>query len=373
MRILILTVTAGHGHNTSARAIEESFHAQGADAVVLDMYKHISSILYNVVDKGYLLSLRHFPRQFGHAYSTAERPIPSKILSVLNSNRLLASLLAGFFRDYKPDLILTTHVFAAQVLDVLKQQGHLDVPIMGVMTDYCIHPFWEAVPSVDYIVTANELTHFAAIRRGIAKERLLPFGIPVSARFTRRGCKRAARQKLGLPEDKTTLLLMGGSMGYGDMPHNVIQIDAMGEDYQLACITGKNERLGKELRELTTKNPLHVSGYTNQVDVYMDAADCIVTKPGGLTTTESLAKGLPMILSHPIPGPELRNANFLTNSGAAVLVSKHFPIQDAVYAVLGRPGRLALMHQAIAHIARPRAADEISRFASELVQQGIGV
>ena len=370
MRILIITVTTGHGHNASARAMEESLKASGADVVVLDMYKYINRVLYSVVDKGYLFSIRRMPRQFGRSYSHAERRvIPRKVLGALNSNRLLASRLAGFFEDYQPQLILTTHVFASQVLDVLKQHGHLDMPIMGIITDYCIHPFWETVPSTEYIVTASAHMRYAAMRRGIEPARLLPLGIPVSARFSARTDKRDARAALGLDEDRTIILLMGGSMGYGDMLHNVREIDAMGQDYQLVCIAGRNERLHKQLRKLKTKRPLHVCGFTDQVHLYMDAADCIITKPGGLTVTEALAKTLPIIVVSPIPGPEERNTKFLLNSGAAVLSDKHVPISDAVYAVLGQPGRLALMRQAISAIALPNAATEISRFALELAER----
>ena len=367
MRILIITVTTGHGHNASARAMEERLKAEGADVVVLDMYKYINRVLYSVVDKGYLFSVKHAPRQFGRTYSRAERRyIPRKLLGVLNSNRFLAGRLAGFFEDYQPRLIISTHVFASQVLDVLKEHGHLDIPFMGIITDYCIHPFWETVPQTEYIVTANEITHYAAQRRGIEAERLLPLGIPVSARFSKQTDQREARLALKLDEDKTTILLMGGSMGYGDMLKNVREIDAMDHDYQLVCIAGRNERLYAQLKALKTRSPISVCGFTDQVDLYMDAADCIITKPGGLTVTESLAKNLPMILVSPIPGPEERNANFLVNAGAAVLVSKHFPISDAVYTVLGRPGRLALMREAIKQIALPNAAEEISRFALNL-------
>jgi len=367
MRTLIITVTAGHGHNITARAMEESLSSKGADVVVLDMYKHISRVLYSVIDKGYLFSVRHLPRHFGRAYSNVERrEIPRKVLGILNSNRFLAGRLASFFEDYHPQLIITTHVFGAQVLDVLKQQGHLNVPILGIVTDFCIHPFWETVPSVEHIVTAHELFHYAAKRRGIPAERLLPLGIPCAAKFSRHKDKGEARRELGLAEDKTTILLMGGSMGYGDMLHNVAQIDALAKDYQLVCITGRNERLRKELCRLETQSPIHICGFTDQVDLYMSAADCIVTKPGGLTVSESLAKGLPMILVSPIPGQEERNTDFLTNSGAAVLVSKYFPITDAVYTVLGQPGRLELMQKAIALIARPNAAEEISQFALRL-------
>ena len=364
MRTLILTVTAGHGHNTTARAMEEALVAKGVDVVVLDMYKYISRVLYNVVDKGYLFSVRRTPRQFGRAYSSLERrEMPRRVLGIFNQNRFLAGRLAGFFVDYQPEIILTTHVFGAQVLDVLKRQGHLQVPIMGINTDYCIHPFWEDVPTVDYIVTPNELMRYAAERRGIRAQRLLPLGIPVAAKFQEKIDKQEARRVLGLQQDKTTILLMGGSMGYGDMLHNVAQVDAMGEEYQLVCLAGSNERLYQELRQLQVRSPLHVQSFTDKVALYMRAADCIVTKPGGLSTSEALACGLPMILVSPIPGQEDRNAQFFLNNGAAVLVTKYFPVADAVYAVFGQPGRLEHMREAIARIAKPSAATDIAEVA----------
>jgi len=367
MRALIMTVTAGNGHNATARSIEESLQAKGADATVLDLYKYISRVLYKVVDKGYLFSIKHMPRHFGRAYTGLERrEMPRRVLGILNSNRLLASRLAGFFQDYQPDVIVTTHVFAAQVLDVLKRQGLLSVPIVGIVTDYCIHPFWETVPSVEYIVTASELMRYAAERRGIEADRLVPLGIPVSARFGAQIPQSEARRQLGLDADKITVLLMGGSMGYGDLLKSVEQIDRMEKDYQIVCIAGGNERLYEQLRALKTRRPLHVCGFTKQVDVYMDAADCLITKPGGLTVSEALAKRLPMILVSPIPGQEDRNANFLVNAGVAVLVNKHFPMAEAVYSVLETEGRLEHMRMAISAVARPRAAEDIGELALRL-------
>jgi len=364
MRILILTVTAGHGHNTTARAMEEALSEKGADVVVLDMYKYISRVLYSVVDKGYLFSVKHTPRQFGRAYTNLEqREMPRKVLGILNQNQFLAGRLAEFFVNYEPELIITTHVFGAQVLDVLKKQGHLRMPIMGIVTDFCFHPFWEDVSSVEYIVTPSELMRYAAERRGIPPQRLLPLGLPVSAKFRDMVCKQTARETLGLQQGKTTILLMGGSMGYGDMLYNVTQIDAMGEDYQLVCLTGSNERLYQNLRQLQTRAPLHVQGFTDKVALYMRASDCIITKPGGLSVSESLATGLPMILVSPIPGQEDRNAQFLLNSGAAVLVTKHFPLPDAIYTVLGQKGRLEAMQIAVNRIAKPNAAVEVADFA----------
>jgi len=364
MRTLVISVTAGNGHNATAKTMAEYLEANGADATVLDLYKYISKIIYNMVDKGYLFSIRHTPKGFGRAYSGVERrKIPRKLLGILNSNRLLASRLAGFFEDYYPDVIIVTHVFAAQVLDVLQKQGHLQVPIVGVMTDYCIHPLWETVPRVKTIVVPSEIMRYAAARRGIEAERLVPLGIPVASKFSVKREKADARRTLGLDPDKTTILVMGGSMGYGDLLQSVIEIDRMDKGYQLACLAGANRRLLSQLKQLKTRHPLHVCGFTDQVDLYMDAADCIVTKPGGLSTSEALSKELPLILVSPIPGQEERNAHFFVNAGAAVLVSRHFPIAEAVYSVLETEGRLEHMKQAIRQIACPNAAADIADLA----------
>ena len=367
MRTLVVTVTTGHGHNASARTMEESLKAKGSDVVVLDMYQYISKVLYKVVDKGYLLSIQRAPRGFGRAYTQLERrEIPRRAASALTANRVLAGRLASFFQDYQPDVIITTHVLAAQVLDVLKKQGMISAPIIGIITDYCILPLWETVPRVEYIVTASDLMRYAAERRGIEPERLIPFGIPVASRFAEARDQKTARRELGLDEDKTTILLMGGSMGYGDLVQSVQEIDQMDKGYQLVCIAGGNERLFTQLKDLKTKHPLHVCGFTKQVDGYMDAADCLITKPGGLSVSEALAKNLPMILVSPIPGQEERNAHFLVNAGAAVMVSKHFHITEAVYGVLESERRLQHMRDAISAIARPNAAADIADFAFRL-------
>ena len=140
----------------------------------------------------------------------------------------------------------------------------------------------------------------------------------------------------------------------------------MNKGYQVICITGANARLLRQLRKLQTKHPIHVCGFTDQVNLYMDAADCIVTKPGGLSTSEALSKELPLILVSPIPGQEERNAHFFVNSGAAVLVSKNFPITEAIYTVLESEGRHEHMKEAICHIARPNAAADIAELAIRL-------
>ena len=371
MRVLVVTVTAGNGHNQTAKALVESLENRGAEVQLLDLYQYISRTLYRVVDQGYLFSVRHMPRRFGKTYAVLERRgVRQRVLGLLNSNRILAGRLAGFLREFNPEVIVTTHVFGAQVLDVLKRQKHLNTPVIGIVTDFCFHPFWEAVPSVEHIVTASESMRYAAKRRGIEEERLLPLGIPIAEKFSRSVAKEEARVRLGLAADLRTILIMGGSMGYGNLCDYVSQIDQMDGAFQIVCITGSNKKVYEEIEQMKVKKPLHLQGFTDCVDLYMDAADCIVTKPGGLTVSESLAKGLPMVLVSPIPGQEERNTGFLLNSGAAVLVDRHVSITQALDFVFGQAERIEIMKAAIRLIARPHATAEISNFVESLVEKG---
>ena len=172
------------------------------------------------------------------------------------------------------------------------------------MTDFTIHPFWEDA-DLDYYVTANELLNHQASKKGIDTSKILPIGIPIHPKFGKKMDKLEARNILGI-EDKPTILIMSGSMGYGNLETIITDMDTMDMDFQIISICGNNKNL-KEDRWDDNKEKVYNYGFTDKVDIIMDAADCIVTKPGGLTTSESLAKGLPMIIINPIPGQEERN------------------------------------------------------------------
>ena len=144
-------------------------------------------------------------------------------------------------------------------------------------------------------------------------------------------------------------------MGYGNMLSTIQSIDSLGMNLQLVCICGKNEKLRQRLHFLKTQDEIVILGFVDNVELYMDAADCIVTKPGGLTVTEVMCKALPMILMDPIPGHEERNMEFLTNNGAAMSVGKNSSAAEAVYYLLSNPKRLELMRESIRLIAKPRA------------------
>ncbi|MGE4353649.1 MAG: glycosyltransferase [Oscillospiraceae bacterium] len=367
MRVLVLSVTAGYGHISTAKAIADEFTARGIDVHVEDLYQQISRITYDIIDNGYLFTVKHFQNGFKHAYQQMENSeAMRKLSSFFTSNTFIAHKLARHLHDYMPDVIISTHPFAGQVLNRLKEQHILMIPCIGIITDYCIHPGWEDCGALEYIVTASELLNYIAQRKNIAPGQIAPLGIPVRPIFRNKHNKVDARRALGLDEDKETILIMGGSMGYGNMLTNVSAIDRLNSGLQIVCICGNNEKLRKHLTYLKTNSSIVVKGFVDNVDIYMDAADCIVTKPGGLTVTEALCKKLPMILVNPIPGHEEHNIDFLMNNGAAIRVTSTFSISEAVYYLFENPGRLALMSRSIELVAKPDAAERICDLAQSL-------
>lgn len=361
MRVLILSITAGYGHHAAAKAVSDALEARDASVVTVDLLQYVSKFLFDTVDKGYLISTQYAKRPYRMAYTALENRHRLRQASTL-MQEFISRKFSKFFKGYLPDLIICTHPFAAQTIHELKLKGIIETPAIGIITDYTIHPFWEEVGRIEYIVTASELLSYLAVKKGISENRLLPIGIPIQSKFNKKLDKEKARSQLGLNPEGHVVLVMGGSMGHGDMVDLVSQIDQMNMGFQIACICGNNVKLYRKLKLLKTKNPMYVFGFVDNVEVFMDAADCIVTKPGGLTVTEAMSKKLPMILVNPIPGHEERNIEFLVNSGVAVRVTENFSVPEAIYFLISNPKRLEIMGKALELVAHPDAAEQLCDF-----------
>jgi len=370
MRVLILSVTTGYGHHSTANALSEELSARGADVVIMDLYKEVSQFKFTAMDKGYTFTVKHMQKPFGTAYRIlVENEAARSFANLIMGNQRVAKKFADSLQRFNPQVIISTHVLAAQAIDILMSYGYVTVPTFGIVTDYCFHPFWEDIKHIHYIITGSAYLNCIAEKRGIDLTKILPFGLPVRAGFSTKHSKSQARKMLKLPE-KTTILVMGGSMGYGNIIQTIREIDKMPFDFQIVCICGKNEKLLQKIRVMKTGFALFPMGFTDNVDIYMDAADCIITKPGGLTVTEVMCKELPMILTNPIPGHEERNSDFLTNCGAAIRVTNEFSISEALYYLFSDPGRLDLMAQSIKLISHPDATMRISDVVMGCVQTG---
>ena len=370
MRVLVLSVTAGYGHLSAAQAVAEELDSRGVTTQILDLYQETNALLFNAIDKGYSLSTRYTPIGYRAFYSVLENRNKKDPVTTFDPiavmNKLSSVRFERFTNDFNPDCIVCTHPLAAQVVSRLKARGKLKAPAIGIVTDFTILPYWEDCTAVEYIVIAHELLSFRAMKRGISRERLLPFGIPVKSKFSLTIPRAEARRQVGIPPDSPAVLMMSGSMGHGDMTAIADDLLAINKPLEVIVVCGRNEQAYQALLEkndgLPTRGRLHVIGFTDKVDVLMDAVDCIVTKPGGLSTSESLAKNLPMILASPIPGQEERNIDFLMNMGAALRATKALSVDEAVSCLFEFPERLALMQESIKLIRKPYAAKNLADF-----------
>jgi processive 1,2-diacylglycerol beta-glucosyltransferase len=237
------------------------------------------------------------------------------------------------------------------------------------VTDFTVHPLWEETRNLDYYVIPNELLEFQMIRKGLDPEKLLPYGIPIKPQFSKSVEKKQARQYLGLDADKPTLLLMSGSMGFGSIDVSIEKLDSLPFDFQVIVVCGNNKAMYDKIRKKQYSKRYDIYGYVDNIDVMMDAADCIITKPGGITSSEALAKSLPMIMVNPIPGHETRNAEFMLNNGIALYATSSFPLEEAVFSLLRHPNRLRDMQLTIKPYAKAGAARHLCGFLVRQAEQ----
>ena len=342
MKVLILSVSAGKGHSKAAEAIKSYFDKNYSDVYVeiIDTLKYINPILDKLIVGSYLKSLSRTPSIYAKLYEYAESDDSISNFSNL-VNEVLSIKMNTLLEDFEPDVILCTHPFPLEMISILKKKGKTSVPTASILTDYAPHPFWfydriEAyvIPHEDFI---PDLIEF-----GISKDIIYPYGIPVCENFTKPLNKKEVRRDLGLDENTATLLLMGGGLGIGNMKYIFENLAFSSLNIQMIACSGSNERLKNQLMNISdrcSKKTL-IFDYTDKVSELMSAADMLISKPGGLTITEALIKGLPIIITSAIPGQEERNADYLLNNGIAARVRKNQNVVPIITQLIQSPSRL---------------------------------
>ncbi len=365
-KVLLVSVTAGQGHHAAAAAISEAVKNRGGECSTCDLLALVGKLPHRAVDKGYGFATRRIPKPYGAIFSKMSRRTADSRTSIDEKGirALTAPALMKELERVKPDVVITTHPFGSLAIDELERRGRASVRAYGLVTDYDFHPYWEGVPRAGDLITGAELMQIRGVRRGIAKERLLPLGIPVESRFERDIPKSEARERVGVPQNAYAALLMSGSMGFNDFSGEALELARAGV-YTL-CVCGRNKKLRESLDEIKEREHIEnmrVYGFIGDGELLMAAADCIVTKPGGLTTTESMVRRLPLILYGGIPGQEERNAEFLSALGAAMVSGKNLPPSEAVQMLRSDPWRADALRHAASQIVTPGAAGRIAELA----------
>lgn len=368
MRALVLSVTAGQGHNSCAKSIIASLEYRGVKCRMLDTVKYINYFAGETVDKGYLTLGKYVPKAWGGLYNQAlKSSVSGGVMAKIIKTPMLLGRLKSLIFEFDPDVVISTHVFPALMMTHLRQEGLAPMPLIGINTDFTLHPFWEEVKQ-DRLVLACDKMHYMVHKRGIPDNQVMPIGIPVHRKFAEEQTAARALEKLGLP-NKTTVSIMSGSMGFGNVMESVQELDAMPVDYQMIVICGNNLKLYNALIEAVDageyQKDIYVYKFVGNVEDIMAASNIICTKPGGLSLSEALTVRRPIVMLEPIPGLEEYNAAFMVNCGAAVQTGKYYTLSEAVYNLLQSPERIQSM-LSIQDEMIPKLASE--KLASYLVE-----
>jgi processive 1,2-diacylglycerol beta-glucosyltransferase len=373
-RVLLLSASSGAGHVRAAQALEKAFSARG-DCVVehADAMKYASKLFQNIYHKTYISLAKRAPDILGLLYDRTDQPwnSPRPRLAI---DRLNVQPMIRMLQRVQPDLCIATHFLPAEILAWLIAKKKLRARHAIVITDYDVHALW-LCRTVDryYVALPESAEYLAAI--GIPREKVCITGIPVDPLFAKPADRIEVRRRLGLDLQHAVLLAAAGGEGVGPVEQLVRGLLDLRRPWQIVAIAGKSEKMRKRLEELSREAgtlpgdaPHLLSvGFTTEMDQYMAAADLIVGKAGGLTTSEALARGLPMVLIEPIPGQEERNADHLLEAGAAIRCNNLPVAAWKVAALLDDPARLKRMQEAARKMARPNAAAEIAEDALALV------
>lgn len=362
MNILFLAVSAGGGHLRAAEAIQEYMEAnyRKSKSRIIDAYKYVSPIIDKVVIGGYLKTLKNSPKLWGKLYEMAEKGENVNDLSK-TLNKILSFKIKRLIKELNPDVVICTHPFPLQMACNLKKKGQIKVPIVNIMTDYSTHSFW-INEYVDAYIVANESLIGEMEDRGVRREIIYPLGIPIRNKFLTIKNKNEILNNYRL-SDKPTFLLMGGSLGLGEIKKLFLNLLKSQHDFQLIIVCGKNVKLKKQLeriyfKSMSSKRAL-IFGFTEKIDEIMAISDLIITKPGGLTITESLAMQLPIAIISPIPGQEEKNAQFLLNNGVGIRVTDAEAIERTIYQFLDNPLRVKHIKEMSEYLSKPNSTKDI--------------
>jgi processive 1,2-diacylglycerol beta-glucosyltransferase len=370
--ILVLTTSAGGGHLIAARALEHALRAQapGADIEVLDVLAIANVLFRKLYAGGYLGLVRHAPAVMGWLYETMDRP-RNEVLDALRvwTQDLSKRPIVRHLLQRRPGLIVHTHYLPAEIVAQMRRAGQLDCPQVTVTTDYETHRIWVHEPTERYYAATEDGKVYLTLC-GVASERVRVTGIPVRPGFEQMLDRHEARRRCGLDLNRPAVLLLCGGFGVGPTAELLRELVFMPADAQVMVIVGRNEKLRARLERqvASAARPVRVVGFTDKIHEWMQAADLVVTKPGGLTVAESLACALPLVIVDPIPGQEVGNADYLLEHGAAIKVNNARLLGHRVSALLADPARLEHLRAAARAIARPHAARDIAADALALWQ-----
>ncbi len=423
MNILILSASTGGGHNRASNALKAyiSAHDDTSNIEIVDTLKYCSALLDKTVTIGYKTLAKNAPELYGTFYKKSDKESPISDL-VHTAMTQFAKKLLPLIEDKKPDIVVTCHPFASSMMSILKASYNISIPVVSIITDYMPHRAYLGDHIDAYITASKDTADNLAKKYNVDNRRIYPLGMPIFQSFYKRDKDKESEtlDRLGFSHNIPTVLIMAGSFGVTDILkiyENLVELDV---DYQIIVITGKNHKLydafekmlsrdvkefethdysqlfstmsdaniaklifehsGQLRRELNSKltktfrrsteksKPTKLFYFVDNVEDYMHISDLIITKPGGLTTSESLACGLPMAVFKAFPGQEAQNADFLVDKQAAIVMEKGSKGAKQIEALLKNPQLLSKMKENCKNCVRTNSTQRIYELLKDIVK-----
>jgi len=365
-RVMLLYITERSGHHSAALAIKKAILSKSPESQVacVNAFRYVFPLLEKLVNNLYLAVIKRVPKIWEKMYDN-----PKFVRRTSKINDLVQALgtrrLKKLIDDFNPDVVLCTQAFPCGLVAEYKKNYSSNVPLFGVLTDFAPHAFWIHDKVDHYIVPADE-TKKMLVEKGVPENKIETFGIPIDPKFSEPKDRNELFANYGLDLNVPVVMVMGGGRGLGPIKHLLAELDDDEKKLQLIVVCGLNKRLFSWINKRQFKQHILTFRFTDQIDSLMSMASLIITKPGGITTAECLAKKLPMIIMNPIPGQEARNTQILKSNHAAVQIDSpvgiHFALRSILSEIVDQHGSIKYFAN-IERLSKPRSSLQIAQLA----------
>lgn len=356
-------ITEVSGHHQATIAIEKSLKVLNPAIAIKNIngFGYAYPIIEKIINKAYMGIIKRTPQIWDYLYDNPK--IVKRTKSIKEAiHKANHAKLSKLFDEFQPDAVVCTQAFPCGMVADYKKTHSVKTLLVGVLTDYAPHAYW-VNEGVDYYVVPSQAAKERFMKEGVEEEKIKLFGIPSDPKFCTPLDKEAIAQRLGLDSQLPTILIMGGGQGLGPIKDIIKSLVKLRKPLQLIVVAGTNKKLMAWLKKAVERSShkIIVYEYAHNVEELMTAATLVVTKPGGMTTTEALVKGLPMVIVKPIPGQEMYNTKFLLSQGAAIRVNRLNRVGQNIETLLEMPQCLFSMRQAALANGRANSSMDIAR------------
>ncbi|MDD2751577.1 MAG: glycosyltransferase [Candidatus Omnitrophica bacterium] len=361
-RIILMYISKVSGHRSAAMAIENAIRdlVPQTEILSIDAFNYTNPGTAKFTNFLYMNVVSRAPKIWGYLYDN-----PRVVKGLERAKKFVHNFnspkLKKLFEEFRPDVVACTQAYPCGMVADYKKIHHLSLPLVAVLTDFVPHSFW-IYDNVDYYISPSDEVTSRLQAKGVSEQRIKTFGIPCDNRFNLPVDKEKVYAKYGLKSGRPTILIMGGGHGLGPLSEIVSSLEKTSADIQEIVVTGVNTKLysaiEKEIKKC--KKQVVLLGFVDNIRELMSISDLIITKPGGITTAEALAKQLPMIIVQPIPGQEANNTAYLNEKKAAVKVDDPQQINIVVDDLLAHPQKLELLRRSAAAISKPHSSSDIA-------------